>query len=43
MLTYKLRTLRFSAPSFIQLKRFEKTHIGSISFGAENRTFWTLF
>ncbi|MGG4352667.1 hypothetical protein, partial [Paenibacillus lautus] len=26
-------------PSFIQLKRFEKTHIGSISFGAENRPF----
>jgi hypothetical protein len=43
VLTYKQRTLRSSVPSFIQLKRFEKTHIGSISFGAENRLFEPLF
>jgi len=41
VLMYPKRTLRSSGPSFIQLKRFEKTHIGSICFGAENRPFWT--
>jgi len=39
VLTYPLRTLRSSVPSFIQLKRFEKTHIGSIFFGAETGLF----
>jgi len=31
VLMYKLRTLRSSVPSFFQLKRFEETHIASIS------------
>jgi hypothetical protein len=38
---YENVQLRSSVPSFIQLKRFEKTHFGSMNFGAENRPFST--